>query len=127
MKGMRGLVVERKAVDGIDAEEFHFAGVDEVGERADHALAFEFPLVAGAGGKADERWPIMAVNHDAQFHAQTRRMPSVIFALHACEPLSSTSLSATGRLQPVLPVAGRGRMAAVARWEQSFLAGPRVE
>ena len=31
MKGMRGLVVEREAVDGIDAEEFYFAGVDEIG------------------------------------------------------------------------------------------------
>jgi hypothetical protein len=30
----------------------------------------------------------------------------VIFALHACEPLSSASLSATGRLEPVLLVAG---------------------
>jgi hypothetical protein len=31
MKGMRGLAVEREAVDGIDAEKFNAARVDEIG------------------------------------------------------------------------------------------------
>jgi len=31
MKRVRRLVVEREAVDGVDAEEFYFAGVDEIG------------------------------------------------------------------------------------------------
>src|SRR5713226_3645476 len=93
MKGMRGLVVEREAVDGIDAEEFHFAGVDEIAERADHALAFEFPLVAGTRREAEQRRSPVAVDHDAQFDAQAWRMPAMNFALHRYEPRSSTGLS----------------------------------
>src|SRR5258708_34567037 len=91
MKGMRGLVVERKAVDGIDAEEFYFAGVDEIGERADHALVLEFPLIAGGGGEAEQRRSPVAVDDDAQFDAQAWRMPAGIFPLHAHEPVATAS------------------------------------
>src|SRR6266404_2664830 len=96
MKGMRGLVVEGEAVDGIDAEEFHFAGVDEVAERANHALPLELPLVARGGGKADQGRSPVTVDDDAQFDPQARRMPPVIFALHVYEPRSSTGLSRCG-------------------------------
>ena len=38
--------------------------------RADHSLVFEFPLVARAGGKSDERWAPVAVDDDSHFEAQ---------------------------------------------------------
>src|ERR1700674_3783909 len=80
MERMRGFVVEAVAVDGIDAKEFDLAAVNKIGKRADHALAFELPFVAGAGGIADERRPPMAKNGDAQLDAEPRRMPAVVFA-----------------------------------------------
>src|SRR5260370_35771161 len=73
MKGMRGLVVEREAVDGIDAEEFYFAGVDEVAKRADHALTFELPLVTRGGGKAEQRRSPMPRAPHGQVTARARR------------------------------------------------------
>src|SRR5258708_12830437 len=88
MKGMRGLVVEGKAVDGIDAEEFYFAGVDEIGERADHALAFELPLIAGGGGEAEQRRFPVALDDEAQFESQAWRMPPVKFPRHPTDPLA---------------------------------------
>src|SRR6267142_822413 len=51
MKRMRALVVKAESIDGVNGEEFHSSGFNEVRQRADHALAFEFRLVAGAGGK----------------------------------------------------------------------------
>src|SRR5260370_42653295 len=64
MKGMRALVVEAEAVDGVDGVKLELAAVDEIGESADHRLAFELPFVAGAGGKADQRRAPVAVNDD---------------------------------------------------------------
>src|SRR6266581_4878707 len=51
VKRVRGLVVEAVVVDGIHRVELHLAAVDEVAERADHALAFELEFIAGAGRK----------------------------------------------------------------------------
>src|SRR6266404_5142537 len=82
MKRMRGFVVERKSVDGIDAEEFQFAGVDEIGQRADHPLAFQLELVTRARRKAQQRRSPVAVDDYTQFDAQARRMPAMNFALH---------------------------------------------
>src|SRR5579872_7221436 len=79
---MGGLVVEAGAVDGVDAEDFDFAGFDEIGKRADHALIFEFPFVAGAGREADERLAVMAVDDDAHIPADPGGIPAVIFAFH---------------------------------------------
>src|SRR5258708_13354308 len=90
MKGMRGLVVEGKAVDGIDAEEFYFAGVDEIGERADHALAFELPLIAGGGGEAEQRRSPLAVTHSAPFTAQPCGIPAGYFPSPSSYPLHPT-------------------------------------
>ena len=82
VEGMRGFVVEAEAVDGVNAEEFDTAGVDEFGEGADHGLVFEFPFVTGAGGKADERLAVVAVDEDAKFEAEAGRMPTMVFAFH---------------------------------------------
>ena len=83
MKGVRASIVKAEAVDGVDGIKFDAAGVNEFGERADHALAFEFEFVAGAGGKADDGRAVMAVGDDAEFEAQASRVPAMIFAIHS--------------------------------------------
>lgn len=82
MERMCALVIKAEAVNGIDAKDFEFAAIDEVGERANHALAFEFVLVTGAGGKTDERLAPMAVDDDAKVKPQAGRVPAVNFAFH---------------------------------------------
>jgi hypothetical protein len=85
MERMRCFVVKTEAIDGIDGIKFDAAGVDEFGERADHALAFQFKFVAGAGGKTNDGRAVMAIGNDAEFEAETRRVPTMIFALHSFE------------------------------------------
>src|SRR6266567_1541684 len=82
MKRVRAFVVKAEPVDGVDAEELDLAAVDEVGKSTDHALSFQFPLVARAGGKAHDRRAPVAVDNDTQFHAQPVRVPAVIFTFH---------------------------------------------
>ena len=82
MKGMRGLVVKALPVDGIDAIKFDAAGIDEIRERADQSLAFEFPFIAGAGRKTNDGRAPMAVHDDAEFPSEAVRIPAVIVALH---------------------------------------------
>ena len=84
VKGMRAFVIEAEAVDGIDAEDFDFAALDKIGESADHALAFEFGFVAGAGGKTENGLSPMAMDDDAKVKPQAGRMPAVVFAFHKC-------------------------------------------
>src|SRR5258708_31307267 len=82
VKWVRGFVVEPVSVDRIDAIELDLAAVDKIGERADHALAFELPFIASAGGKSDERRSPMAKNDYAHLDAGPRRMPAVRFTFH---------------------------------------------
>src|SRR5271165_292363 len=82
VQGMRALVVKTEAVDGIDAEDFYLPAFDKIGERADHALAFELRLVARASRETENRLPPMAVDKHAHVDAQPRRIPAVIFAFH---------------------------------------------
>jgi hypothetical protein len=95
MKWMSAPVVETEAVNGIDAEQFDAAAVNKIGKRADHALAFEFPFVAGAGGEAEKRLAPMAVNHHAEFEAQARRVPAMVFTLHVWNPSKRRQSSMT--------------------------------
>src|SRR5438477_4568773 len=81
MKGMRAAIVEAESVNGIDAEKFEFAGLDEVGDGVDEALVLELPLVAGAGGEADERRAPVTVDDDAHVQAEARGLPAMVFAL----------------------------------------------
>src|SRR5882672_4928559 len=69
MKRMRAFIVETEAIDGVDGEEFHSSGVDEIRERADHALPFELHLVAGAGGKTQQRRTVMAIDDHTELDA----------------------------------------------------------
>src|SRR6266446_212935 len=82
MKRMRAFIVETEPIDGIDGEEFYSSSVDEIRERADHALSFELHLVAGAGGKAQQRRAVMAINDHTELDTEARRVPAVIFAFH---------------------------------------------
>src|SRR2546429_1021016 len=82
MKGVCSLVVKTMPIDRIHAEKFYSSRIDKVRERADHALAFEFPLVASAGRKTKKRRAPMPVDDDAQLHAEPVRVPAMIFALH---------------------------------------------
>jgi hypothetical protein len=82
MKRVGRFVVEAEAVDGIDGVELDAAGIDEFGESADHALAFEFPLVARASRKPEDGRAIVAVNDDAEIETETRGVPAMIFAFH---------------------------------------------
>ena len=66
MEGVRAFVVEAEAVDGIDGVELDAAGIDEFGNGTDHGLAFEFPLVTSAGGKAEDGRAPVAVGDYAQ-------------------------------------------------------------
>ena len=59
---MRAFIIETEAVDGIDGEEFHLSGVDEIRQGTDHALAFELHLVAGTCGKTQQRRTVMAID-----------------------------------------------------------------
>jgi len=82
VKWMRALVIKTKPVDGIDAEDFYLSAVDEIGQSTDHALAFQFRLVARASWKPENWLSPVAMDDDAEVKPQTRRMPAVIFALH---------------------------------------------
>jgi hypothetical protein len=82
MEGMGALVVEAEAIDGVDGVELDAASVDEFGESADHALAFELPFVAGAGGETEEGRAVVAIDDDAEFQAEARGVPAMIFAFH---------------------------------------------
>src|SRR6266403_1116117 len=82
MKRMRVLVVKAESIDGVDGEEFHSSGVNEIREGPDHALAFELHFVAGTGGKAQQRRTVMAIDDHTELDAEPRRVPAVIFAFH---------------------------------------------
>src|SRR5271165_1853889 len=82
MKRMSTLVVKAEAIDGIDGIELDAASIDEIGEGTDHALAFEFPFVAGTGGKTDERRTPMTVSDDSEIEAEARRVPAMVFTFH---------------------------------------------
>jgi hypothetical protein len=72
MKRMRVFVVKAEAIDGVDGEEFYSSGVNEIRKGPDHTLAFELHLVAGAGGKAEQRRAPMAVYDNTKLDAEPR-------------------------------------------------------
>ena len=72
MKRMCSFVIKAQAVDGIDRVDLHAAGINEIRQRADHTLAFEFPFVSGAGGEAEKGRSPVAVGDHPEFEAETR-------------------------------------------------------
>src|SRR6185369_17300026 len=62
---MRSLIIERIALDSVDAEDTDTAVLDKRAEGANHALAFLFVLVAHAGGESEDRRTVIPVNGDA--------------------------------------------------------------
>src|SRR5271165_6111171 len=107
MKRVRFLVVKAEAIDGINCKEFDAASMYKIGKRSDHALAFEFPLVTGTGGKTKERRTPVAVHDDAELDAQPGRVPAMVFALHCevpSEPRESSMAAGAPRGQLICAV-----------------------
>lgn len=71
MEGVRSLVIERIALDSVDAENPDPPLLEVRAEGADHALAFLFLFVAHAGGEGDDGHAVIAVNGDAHVAAET--------------------------------------------------------
>jgi hypothetical protein len=86
VKRVSAFVVEAEAIDGVDGIELDAAGVDEIGEGANHALALEFEFIAGTGGKTEERRAPMSIGNDAKVQAEAGRVPAMVFTFHAREP-----------------------------------------
>ena len=82
MKGVRAFVVKAGGIHGIDAEEFHAPRIDQRRESPDQSLPFEFPLVARAGGKPEQRRPPVTVDHYSHFKTEALRIPAMIFPFH---------------------------------------------
>jgi hypothetical protein len=68
---MRSLVIERIALDSVDAENPDPALLEVWSEGADHALAFLFLFVAAAGREGQDGRSIIAVNGDAHIAIET--------------------------------------------------------
>jgi len=86
VKGVSTFVVEAETVNGVDGIELDAAGIDEIGESANHALALEFEFIAGTGGKTEEWRAPMSIGNDAEIEAEAGRVPAVVFTFHAREP-----------------------------------------
>src|SRR5258707_4742477 len=86
MKRVRALVVKAVTVDRIHGEQFNSTGFDEIRERADHALALELPLIAGARREAQERRAPMTEDGAAPLHAETVRGPTMKFTVQRIPP-----------------------------------------
>ena len=83
VEGMSGFVVEAETVDGIDGIKLDTAGIDEIGEGADHALALEFEFIASTGRETEERRAPMPVGHDTKIQAEAGRVPAMVFTFHS--------------------------------------------
>jgi hypothetical protein len=83
VKGMSTFVVEAETVDGVDGVKLDAAGVNEIGECADHALALKFEFITRTGGKAEEWGAPMPISNDAKVQAEAGRVPVVVFTFHA--------------------------------------------
>ena len=71
MERVRVLVIERIALNSVDAEDPDSSRVEIGAEGADHSLTFLLVLVAHAGRKSEDGHAVMAVNGDAHFAAET--------------------------------------------------------
>ena len=71
MERVRALVIERIALDSVDAENPDPPLVDIWGEGADHALAFLLVLVATARREGEDGRAVIAVNGDAHVAIET--------------------------------------------------------
>ncbi len=69
---MRAAVEEGVVVVRANAEELDAAAVDELGERVDHAVALQLPLVAVAGRKRQQRRPPVPEYRDAHVVPEAR-------------------------------------------------------
>src|SRR5438445_12933541 len=56
--------------------------MDRISQWIDLGPSFEFPFVAGARGKTEERRAPVAVNDHTQLHSQALRIPAMEFTFH---------------------------------------------
>src|SRR5947209_7220911 len=82
MKRVRAFIVKTEPIYRIHGINFDSSAFNKIGKRRDHALVFQLPFVAGAGGKSDEWGAPMSVDYDSELHSKPRRMPAVHFSLH---------------------------------------------
>jgi len=82
MEGVRTLVIERIALDAVDAENPDPPLVEVRAEGADHALAFLLMFVAAARGEGEDGQTVMAVNGDAHVAIETVRVPTLMVTMH---------------------------------------------
>jgi hypothetical protein len=83
MERVRVLIEERLMGHGGNGEDLDLPGLDEGRQGADHALPLMLPLIAAAGGEHQHRQAVMSVDDERHVVADPRRIPSVIFLLHA--------------------------------------------
>jgi hypothetical protein len=115
VKRMSALVVKAEAIDGVDRIKLDAASIDEIGESADQALAFEFPFVASTGGKTEERRAPMAIGDDAEIEAEARRVPAMVFTFHQRGPffVRQRSMPVGGQMSKARRDLGGNREASV--------------
>jgi hypothetical protein len=82
MERVRSLVIERVALDSIDAENPDPSLVEVRAEGADHALAFLLMFVAAAGGEGENGQTVMAVNVDPHVAIEAIRVPTLMVTMH---------------------------------------------
>src|SRR5262249_40459121 len=83
MKRVRALVVKTQSVDRVHRVELDLPAVNEITERTNQSLSFEFPLVACAGRKSQQRRAPVTVHHHTQFQAQPVRIPAMHLFFHS--------------------------------------------
>jgi hypothetical protein len=82
MERMRAFVVERIALDSVDAEDADSTLIDVGDEGANHALTFLLPLVAHAGRKSEDGRTVIAVSGDAHVPIEAVRIPTMMVTTH---------------------------------------------
>src|SRR5204862_1686227 len=82
MEGVCSLVIERIALNAVDAEDADSPLLDVGAERANHALTFHLRFVAAAGRESEDRPAVVAVNGDAHVAIETVRVPTLMVTMH---------------------------------------------
>jgi hypothetical protein len=83
MQRVRSAVAKRIRVVDVDAVEFHAAGINRIGQRGEHTLAFEFPLVAARRREYDGGRTPVSADENAHRATETFRVPAMIRVTHA--------------------------------------------
>ena len=83
MEGMRSLVLERIAVNAVDAEDPDAPFFQVRAERAYHALAFHLPFVTTARWEGEDGRTVISVDGDTHVPIEAVRVPRLMITMHA--------------------------------------------